>query len=119
MTGLWVGWDSQTGKPVYVEPLGADAELLIENTYDNQSAISLVSGSAKIRIGDSYGQTLNSRSANAAESSLSVSSVPSKIALNGPRNLIAMPAYLTIEPSDFEFRFGDYKTVWVLSLIHI
>ena len=35
VTGLWVGWDSQTGKPVYVEPLGADAELLIENTYDN------------------------------------------------------------------------------------
>ena len=113
VTGLWVGWDSQSGKPVYVEPLGADAELLIENTYDNQSAISLASGSAKIRIGDSYGQTLNSRSANAAESSLSVSSVPSKVALNGPRNLIAMPAYLTIQPSDFEFRFGDYKTVWV------
>ncbi|MDP6206630.1 MAG: hypothetical protein QF457_12620, partial [SAR324 cluster bacterium] len=91
----------------------ADAELLIENTYDNRSAISLSSGSAKIRIGDSYGQTLNSRSANATESSLNVSNVPSKVALNGPRNLIAMPAYLTIEPSDFEFRFGDYKTVWV------
>ena len=113
VTGLWVGWDIQSGKPVYVEPLGADAELLIENTYDNQSAISLASGSAKIRIGDSYGQTLNSRSANATESSLHVSNVPSKVALNGPRNLIAMPAYLTIQPSDFEFRFGDYKTVWV------
>jgi len=34
-----VGWDSQSGKPVYVEPLVADAELLIENTYDNQSAL--------------------------------------------------------------------------------
>ena len=113
-----------SGKPVYVEPLGADAELLIENQYNNDSDVSLVSGSVRIRIGDNYAQTLNSRNANSEGLSLSVSNVPARVALNGPRNLISMPAYLTIQPSDFEFRFRDYKTVWVyrnqtLSLIHI
>ncbi|MDP6730616.1 MAG: hypothetical protein QF675_11590, partial [SAR324 cluster bacterium] len=113
VSGFWVGWDSISSKPVYVEPLGSDAKLLIENSYDTNTSISLTSGSAQVRIGDSYEQTLSARNANASGGSLSVSSIPAKISLDGPRNLISMPVYLTIQPSDFEFRFGDYKTVWV------
>ena len=105
VSGLWVGKDNASGKPGYLEPLGSDAELLIENSYDNNSSISLVSGAARVRVGDTYQQTLSSRTANASGNSLSVSSVPAEVSLNGHRNLISMPAYLTIQPSDFEVRF--------------
>ena len=85
----WVGWDSQSGKPVYIEPLGADAELLIENTYDNQSAISLASGSAKIRIGDSWRTwTASANDRVGLSEQCSFQGCP-----EWARNRIAMPAY--------------------------
>ena len=105
VTGKWVGVDSISGKPIYVQSASSDATLEITNEYDNTTSISLSAGTAEYRIGDALPSSLSS--------TLNVKSIPASITMNGSRNLVALPAYTSIAPASFENHFSSYKTVWV------
>ena len=104
-TGQWVGVDSTSGKPVYVQSASAGATLVLENAYDNTTTVSLSAGTADLRIGD----TLTS----ALSGTVSVSSTPASVTMSGSRNLVSLPAYTSIVPASFESQFSSYKAVWV------
>ena len=59
-TGQWVGVDSTSGKPVYVQSASAGATLVLENAYDNTTTVSLSAGTADLRIGDVLPTALSS-----------------------------------------------------------
>ncbi|MDP6308405.1 MAG: hypothetical protein QGG66_05635, partial [SAR324 cluster bacterium] len=103
-TGQWVGVDSISGKPVYVQSASAGATLVLENAYDNTTNISLSAGSADLRIGDATPTALSS--------TVSVKSKPASVTMGGSRNLVALPAYTSIAPASFESQFGNFKAVW-------
>ena len=104
-TGQWVGVDSTSGKPVYVQSASAGATLVLENAYDNTTTVSLSAGTADLRIGDVLPTALSS--------TVSVKSTPASVTMSGSRNLISLPAYTSIAPASFESQFSSYKTVWV------
>ena len=105
-TGQWVGVDSISGKPVYVQSASAGATLVLENAYDNTTNISLSAGSADLRIGDEAPTALSS-------STVSVKSKPASVTMGGSRNLVSLPAYTSIAPASFESQFSNFKAVWV------
>jgi len=104
-TGQWVGVDSTSGKPVYVQSASAGATLVLENAYDNTTTVSLSAGTADMRIGDALPTALSS--------TVSVKSTPASVTMSGSRNLVALPAYTSITPASFESQFSIYKAVWV------
>jgi hypothetical protein len=104
-TGQWVGVDTTSGKPVYVQSASSDATVVLENAYDNTTNVSLSSGTADLRIGDA--------SPSAFSGTVSVSSSPASLTMSGTRNLISLPAFTTIATTSFESQFGDYKVVLV------
>jgi len=103
-TGQWVGVDSTSGKPVYVQSASAGATLVLENAYDNTTTVSLSAGTADLRIGDALPTALSS--------TVSVKSTPASVTMSGSRNLISLPAYTLIAPASFESQFSSYKAVW-------
>ncbi|MCK5899933.1 hypothetical protein KAH02_03910, partial [bacterium] len=104
-TGQWVGVDSTSGKPVYVQSASAGATLVLENAYDNTTTVSLSAGTADLRIGDVLPTALSS--------TVSVKSTPASVTMSGSRNLVSLPAYTSIAPASFESQFSSYKAVWV------
>jgi hypothetical protein len=104
-TGQWIGVDIISGKPVYVQSASSGATLVLENAYDNTTNVSLSSGSAEYRIGNSLQGALSG--------TLPVSSTPASVTMSGSRNLVSLPAYTTIAPASFESQFSAYKAVWV------
>jgi hypothetical protein len=104
-TGQWVGVDTASGKPIYVQSASSDATVVLENAYDNTTNVSLSSGTADLRIGEA--------SPSALIGTVSVSSIPASVTMSGTRNLISLPAFTTIATSSFESQFGAYKAVWV------
>ena len=104
VTGKWVGVDSTSGKPVFVQSASTDATLLVTNEYDNTTSVSLSQGTAQYRIGDDLPSSLSG--------TLNLNSTPASVAMNGSRNLVALPAYTSIAPASFESYFSNYKTVW-------
>ncbi|HIO83962.1 MAG TPA: hypothetical protein EYG61_08110 [Deltaproteobacteria bacterium] len=104
-TGQWIGVDTISGKPVYVQSASSGATLVLENAYDNTTYVSLSSGSAEYRIGDALQGALSG--------TLPVSSTPASVTMSGSRNLVSLPAYTTIAPASFESQFSAYKAVWV------
>lgn len=104
VTGKWVGVDTTSGKPVFVQSASSDATLLVSNEYDNTTSVSLSQGTAQYRIGNDLPSSLSG--------TLSVKSTPASVAMNGSKNLVALPAYTSIAPASFESYFSDYKTVW-------
>jgi len=104
-TGQWVGVDSTSGKPVYVQSASAGATLVLENAYDNTTTVSLSAGTADLRIGDVLPTALSS--------TVSVKSTPASVTMSGSRNLISLPAYTSIAPASFESQLSSYKAVWV------
>jgi len=104
-TGQWVGVDSTSGKPVYVQSASAGATLVLENAYDNTTTVSLSAGTADLRIGDALPTALSS--------TVSVKSTPASVTMSGSRNLVSLPAYTSIAPASFESQFSSYKAVWV------
>jgi hypothetical protein len=104
-TGQWVGVDSTSGKPVYVQSASAGATLVLENAYDNTTTVSLSAGTADLRIGDVLPTALSS--------TVSVKSTPASVTMSGSRNLVSLPAYTLIAPASFESQFSSYKAVWV------
>jgi hypothetical protein len=104
-TGQWVGVDSTSGKPVYVQSASAGATLVLENAYDNTTTVSLSAGTADLRIGDVLPTALSS--------TVSVKSTPASVKMSGSRNLVSLPAYTLIAPASFESQFSSYKAVWV------
>ncbi|RTZ89953.1 MAG: hypothetical protein DSY93_05625, partial [SAR324 cluster bacterium] len=104
-TGQWVGVDSTSGKPVYVQSASAGATLVLENAYDNTTTVSLSAGTADLRIGDALTSALSG--------TVSVSSTPASVTMSGSRNLVSLPAYTSIAPASFESQFSSYKAVWV------
>ena len=104
-TGQWVGVDTTSGKPVYVQSASSGATVVLENAYDNTTNVSLSSGTADLRIGDAL--------PSAISGTVSVSSIPASVTMSGTRNLLSLPAFTTIETSSFESQFSAYKTVWV------
>ncbi|MDP6488824.1 MAG: hypothetical protein QF825_10840 [SAR324 cluster bacterium] len=104
-TGQWVGVDTTSGKPIYVQSASSDATVVLENAYDNTTNVSLSSGTADLRIGEA--------SPSALIGTVSVSSIPASVTMSGTRNLISLPAFTTIATSSFESQFGAYKAVWV------
>jgi hypothetical protein len=104
-TGQWVGVDTTSGKPIYIQSASSDATVVLENAYDNTTNVSLSSGTADLRIGDA--------SPSALSGTVSVSSSPASVTMSGTRNLISLPAFTTIETTSFESQFGAYKAVWV------
>tara|TARA_B100000700_G_C15012095_1_gene841489 strand:- start:182 stop:2281 length:2100 start_codon:yes stop_codon:yes gene_type:complete len=103
--GQWVGTDSSTGKPVYVQSASSDAVLVLENAYDNITNVRLASGTAKIRIGDGELSSFTGTK--------SVNNIPASVTMSGSRNLIAIPSYTSIVPASFENQFSNYKAIWV------
>jgi len=103
-TGQWVGVDSTSGKPIYVQSASAGATLVLENAYDNTTTVSLSAGTADLRIGDALPTALSS--------TVSVKSTPASVTMSGSRNLISLPAYTLIAPASFESQFSSYKAVW-------
>jgi len=104
-TGQWVGVDSTSGKPVYVQSASGGATLVLENAYDNTTTVSLSAGTAELRIGDALPTALSS--------TVSVKSTPASVTMSGSRNLVSLPAYTSIAPASFESQFSSYKAVWV------
>jgi len=104
-SGQWVGVDTSSGQPVYVQSASTDATLVLENSYDNTTNVSLSSGTAYLRIGEALPSALSG--------TVSVSNAPASVSMNGPRNLISLPAFTTIATTSFESQFSSYKTVWV------
>ncbi|HIO11603.1 MAG TPA: hypothetical protein EYN12_08040 [Deltaproteobacteria bacterium] len=104
-TGQWIGVDTISGKPVYVQSASSGAKLVLENAYDNTTNVRLSSGSAEYRIGNSLQGALSG--------TLPVSSTPASVTMSGSRNLVSLPAYTTIAPASFESQFSAYKAVWV------
>jgi hypothetical protein len=103
-TGQWVGVDSTSGKPVYVQSASTGATLVLENAYDNTTTVSLSAGTADLRIGDALPTALSS--------TVSVKSTPASVTMSGSRNLVSLPAYTSITPASFESQFSSYKAVW-------
>ncbi|MED5516115.1 MAG: hypothetical protein VYE65_05005, partial [SAR324 cluster bacterium] len=104
-TGQWVGVDTTSGKPVYVQSPSSGATVVLENAYDNITNVSLSSGTANLRIGD--------ESPTAFSGTVSVSNVPASVTMSGARNLVSLPAFTTISPASFESQFSAYKAIWV------
>ena len=104
-SGQWIGVDTTSGKPVYVQSASSGATLVLENAYDNTTNVSLTSGTAELRIGDALPSALSG--------TVSVSSIPASITMSGSRNLVSLPAYTSIAPASFESQFSSYKAVWV------
>jgi len=103
-TGQWVGVDSTSGKPIYVQSASTGATLVLENAYDNTTTVSLSAGTADLRIGDALPTALSS--------TVSVKSTPASVTMSGSRNLVSLPAYTSITPASFESQFSSYKAVW-------
>ena len=104
-TGQWVGVDSTSGKPVYVQSASAGATLVLENAYDNTTTVSLSAGTAEYCV-------LATHLPTALSSTVSVKSTPASVTMSGSRNLVALPAYTSITPASFESQFSNYKAVW-------
>jgi len=105
MQGQWVGTDSSSGEPVYVQSASSNAVLVLENAYDNITNVRLTSGDAQIRIGDGAPSSFTG--------TISVNNSPASITMSGSRNLIALPSYTSVTPASFESQFSNYKVIWV------
>ena len=105
ITGQWVGIDSVSGEPVYIESASSNAVVELENAYDNITNVRLTSGTAKIRIGDNQPTSFTGTK--------SVNNSPASITMSGSRNLISIPSYTSVTPASFESQFSDYKAIWV------
>jgi hypothetical protein len=106
-SGLLVGTDVTTGEPVFVSGTG---NLLIEQkldnqSQDNQSTIQMSSGSGNVRTGSGQSRSLSG--------TMTVSNVPKQVSVYLGNNLIALPSYTTVQPSEFERKFGSYSSVAV------
>jgi len=106
--GQWVGFDTTSDKPVYVQSASSGATVVLENSYGNTTNVSLSSGTAELRIGDALPSALTG--------TMSISSAPASVTMKGARNLVTLPAFTTISPSNFESQFPaseGYKAVMV------
>ena len=106
-SGLLVGTDVTTGEPVFVSGTG---NLLIEQkldnqSQDNQSTIQMSSGSGNVRTGNGQSRSLSG--------TVTVSNVPKQVSVYLGNNLVALPSYTTVQPSEFERKFGSYSSVAV------